>query len=163
MNVIRLNSIFSVDGNYTQDPFNINNLTQVDPDLGTNFNFESLMVESDLAGMKVVLDLPLNAAIELIEEQLNSTEPTVEMIAKKLEEALHYWLKAKVFGFYITDIIYDRDVVFRKRIFNSLRNVLDYHTVGEEHRILVCPSFVDNHTELYELPDYLTSNVSLPL
>uniref|UniRef100_A0A8C9ASU4 Amino acid transporter heavy chain SLC3A2 n=1 Tax=Prolemur simus TaxID=1328070 RepID=A0A8C9ASU4_PROSS len=75
------------------------NLLQIDPSLGSQEDFDSLLQSAKKKSIRVILDLTPNYRGE---NSWFSTE--VDTVATKMKDALEFWLQAGVDGFQVRDV-----------------------------------------------------------
>lgn len=124
---IRLNSIFS-STHYPEDYYNVSTLLSIAPVLGNERDLQQLIMELHERNISLMLDLPVQpflselSAFDAAETMMDNNWTTIsnqvdlksikspfKLYKNSISEALQYWVKFNVDGFYIKGLNYMTD------------------------------------------------------
>ncbi|KAL7849021.1 hypothetical protein SRHO_G00206440 [Serrasalmus rhombeus] len=129
------------------------NLTEIDQRLGTLPQFHQLIIDSQKAGVRIILDL---CNLDLLEgpEFCNKTEMLSDS-AVHVQDSLRYWLELGVSGFGICDT----DSAFSEKTLTEWRGLVEEFSIEYNERIVMVKQTGDSSSPLNT--SRLTVNSSL--
>ncbi|CAL4122705.1 unnamed protein product, partial [Meganyctiphanes norvegica] len=163
---VRLESIFPA-VNYLDNPHSVVNLTGVDDVLGHVGDVAILSAMLHQRDMHLMLNLPLFSFTKnyhnLTLMSHKGSSGIVSSSLSVLSSILEYWLTLGVDGFFFSDLDLLVEDPGLTEAMHNIRNNLDKHTVGNNHKVLMIPLSLLNKLQAHSFPhvDHLLNLVDL--